>query len=157
MAARNAYPRLLREGDEYRMLLSLALLNALRGRLDVAARIVGFDDAVGARIGENVNVLASLFHERLDPLLAAGCRPTSARVSPRKARRCATTRRSSWRSAIRRSVHGTSGDGRAAAPVTSRVRRCTVTKRLLSSGGHGRLGSTAAISNPDPCKLAILG
>ncbi len=33
VAARNAYPRLLREGDEYRMLLSLALLNAREGRL----------------------------------------------------------------------------------------------------------------------------
>ena len=40
------------------MLLSLALLNALQGRLDVAARIVGFDDAIGTRIGENMNVLA---------------------------------------------------------------------------------------------------
>jgi predicted ATPase/DNA-binding winged helix-turn-helix (wHTH) protein len=71
-AARNAYPRLLREGDEYRMLMSLALLNALRGRPDIAARLVGFDAAVRARAGESVNVFATLFHERLDPLLAAG-------------------------------------------------------------------------------------
>ena len=72
VAARNAYARLLQEGDEYRMLLSLALLNALQGRLDVAARIVGFDDAVQARIGEAVNVLAPIFRARLGPLLAAG-------------------------------------------------------------------------------------
>jgi len=71
-AACNAYPRLLREGDEYRMLMSLALLNALRGRPDIAARLVGFDAAVRARAGESVNVFATLFHERLDPLLAAG-------------------------------------------------------------------------------------
>ena len=70
LAARNAYSRLLQEGDEYRMLLSLALLNALSGRPDVAARIVGFDAAVQARIGENVNVLAPLFDERLEALLA---------------------------------------------------------------------------------------
>jgi predicted ATPase/DNA-binding winged helix-turn-helix (wHTH) protein len=71
-AARNAYSRLLQEGDEYRMLLSLALLNALLGRLDVATRVMGFDDAKQTRIGESVNVLAPLFHQRLDPLLAAG-------------------------------------------------------------------------------------
>ena len=72
VAARNAYARLLHEGDEYRMLLSLALLNALQGRLDVATRIVGFDDAIQVRIGEAVNVLAPIFHARLDPLLVAG-------------------------------------------------------------------------------------
>jgi predicted ATPase/class 3 adenylate cyclase len=72
VAARNAYPRLLHEGDEYRMLLALALLNALSGRLDVAARATGFDDAIQARMGENSDVLAPLLHRRLDPLLAAG-------------------------------------------------------------------------------------
>jgi predicted ATPase/DNA-binding winged helix-turn-helix (wHTH) protein len=72
VAARNAYPRLLREGDEYRMLLSLALLAARDGRLGDAARIVGFDNAIAMRIGESVNVLASFFHEHLDPLLTAG-------------------------------------------------------------------------------------
>jgi len=71
-AARNAYPRLLHEGDQYRMLLPLALLNALHGKLDVAARIVGFDDAVRTRTGENVSPVAPFLHERLDPLLAAG-------------------------------------------------------------------------------------
>jgi predicted ATPase/DNA-binding winged helix-turn-helix (wHTH) protein len=69
-AARNAYPRLLREGDEYRMLLSLALLNAHAGRLDVAMRIVGFDNALGSRIGDAVNILADLYRKELDPLLA---------------------------------------------------------------------------------------
>jgi len=72
VAARNAYPRLLQEGDEYRMLLSLALLNALDGRLDVAARLVGFDDAIDSRVGNNFNVVRTLFHARLYPLLAAG-------------------------------------------------------------------------------------
>jgi predicted ATPase len=87
-AARNAYPRLLREGDEYRMLLSLALLNALHGRLHVAARVVGFDDAVVARIGENANVFASLFHERLDPLLAALPAGERARLAAEGAALC---------------------------------------------------------------------
>ena len=72
VAARNAYRRLLHEGDECRLLLPLALLNALRGRLDVAARVVGFDDAIRARIGENASVDAPLLVGRLDPLLAAG-------------------------------------------------------------------------------------
>ncbi len=72
VAARNAYRRLRHEGDEHRMLLPLALLNALHGRLDVAARVVGFDDAIRASIGENASVDASLLVGRLDPLLAAG-------------------------------------------------------------------------------------
>ena len=72
MAARNAHPRLLHEGDHYRMLLPLALLNALNGRLDVAARVVGFDDAIQTRTGENLSIVAPLLHRRLDPLLAAG-------------------------------------------------------------------------------------
>jgi hypothetical protein len=70
VAARNAYPRLLREGDEYRMLLSLADLNACDGRLDVAMRILGFDGALGARIGDPVNILALLHRRQLDLLLA---------------------------------------------------------------------------------------
>ncbi|MEO8303153.1 MAG: winged helix-turn-helix domain-containing protein [Betaproteobacteria bacterium] len=70
VAARNAYPRLLREGDEFRMLLSLALLNAMQGRPDAAARIAGFADALQARLGDIVSNLAPLIHERLDPLLA---------------------------------------------------------------------------------------
>src|SRR5436190_1816445 len=70
VAARNAYPRLLREGDEHRMLLSLSLLCAMQGRLESAARITGFADALQARVGENFGAFASLFRERLDPLLA---------------------------------------------------------------------------------------
>ncbi len=69
-AARNAYPRLLREGDEHRMLLSLSLLCAMQGRLESAARITGFADALRARVGENFGGFASLFRKRLDPLLA---------------------------------------------------------------------------------------
>jgi len=72
IAARNAYPRLLHEGDQHRMLLPLALLNALHGRLEVAARVVGFDEAIQAHTGENISVVAPLLHGRLDPLLAAG-------------------------------------------------------------------------------------
>ncbi|HET7032561.1 MAG TPA: hypothetical protein VFJ48_05510, partial [Casimicrobiaceae bacterium] len=70
VAARNAYPRLLLEGDEYRLLLSLALLNAREARLDVAMRIVGFDTALGSRIGDAVNIFAPLYRKELDPLLA---------------------------------------------------------------------------------------
>jgi predicted ATPase len=72
VAARNAYPRLSREGDHYRLLLPLALLNALHGRLDAAARVAGFDGAVQARSGENMSIVAPLLHNRLDPLLAGG-------------------------------------------------------------------------------------
>ncbi|HET7097972.1 MAG TPA: winged helix-turn-helix domain-containing protein [Casimicrobiaceae bacterium] len=71
VAARNAYPRLLHEGDEYRLLLSLALLNAREGRLDVAMRIVGFDDALRSRIGDAVNIFAPIYRKELDPLLAS--------------------------------------------------------------------------------------
>ena len=53
------------------MLLSLALLNAMQGRLEAAARIAGFADALQARVGENFGGFASLFRARLDPLLAA--------------------------------------------------------------------------------------
>ncbi len=72
IAARNAYPRLLHEGDQHRMLLPLALLNALHGRLDIAARVLGFDQSIQARTGENMSVVAPLLHGRLDPLLADG-------------------------------------------------------------------------------------
>ena len=71
VAARNAYPRLAREGDHYRLLLPLALLNALHGRPDAAARVAGFDAAVQARSGENASIIAPLLHSRLEPLLAA--------------------------------------------------------------------------------------
>jgi predicted ATPase/DNA-binding winged helix-turn-helix (wHTH) protein len=70
VSGRNAYPRLMGEADEYRMLLSLALLKAREGQLDVAMRIVGFENALGARIGDPVNILAPLHREDLDPLLA---------------------------------------------------------------------------------------
>jgi hypothetical protein len=70
VAARHAYPRLLREGDEYRLLLSLALLNAREGRFDVAMRIVGFDNALGSRLGDAVNILAPIYRKELDPLVA---------------------------------------------------------------------------------------
>ena len=69
--ARNAYVRLLREGDQHRLLLPLALIAALQGRLDAAARIAGFDDAVQVRSGENASILAPLFRARLDSLLTA--------------------------------------------------------------------------------------
>jgi predicted ATPase/DNA-binding winged helix-turn-helix (wHTH) protein len=71
-AAGNAYPRLVHEGDHYRLLLPLALINALAGRLEVAARITGFDDAAQARTGENASIVAEVLHARLDPLLGAG-------------------------------------------------------------------------------------
>ena len=72
VAARNAYPRLSNEGDQHRLLLPLALVNALCGRLDAAARVAGFDGAVRARSGENPSVVAPLLEERLAPLLATG-------------------------------------------------------------------------------------
>jgi tetratricopeptide (TPR) repeat protein len=72
LAARNAYPRLLLEGDHYRMLLPLALVNASHGRLHVAACVAAFDEAVQARTGENASIVAPPLHARLDPLLAAG-------------------------------------------------------------------------------------
>jgi hypothetical protein len=70
-AARNAYVRLLAEGDEYRLIASLALLNALCGRLDIAARLAGFGAAQSSRIGENASVYGAFVHQRLDPLLGA--------------------------------------------------------------------------------------
>jgi tetratricopeptide (TPR) repeat protein len=69
--ARNAYVRLLREGDQHRILLPLALVAALQGRLEAAARIAGFDDAVQVRSGENASIVAPLFRSRLDTLLTA--------------------------------------------------------------------------------------
>ena len=74
-AARDAYPRLAPEGDEYRMLVSLALLAAMQGRAEVAARICGFAEAMQARIGENANMLTPLLAERIEPLLAAALTP----------------------------------------------------------------------------------
>ena len=71
VAARNAYARLLREGDEYRMLLTFALLAAMQGRVEAAARIAGFASAIQTRLRENVGNLVPLIRERLDPLLAS--------------------------------------------------------------------------------------
>ncbi len=71
IAARNAHPRLVGEGDEYRMLLGLALLNAMRERADVAARVAGFANAIHARLGENASIIAPMLQRRLDPLLSA--------------------------------------------------------------------------------------
>jgi hypothetical protein len=70
-AARGAYPRLLSEGDHHRLLRPLALIVALQGRLDAAARIVAFDDSIQLRSGENASLFAPLLGSRLDPLLAA--------------------------------------------------------------------------------------
>jgi predicted ATPase/DNA-binding winged helix-turn-helix (wHTH) protein len=72
VAARHAYSRLLHEGDQYRMLLPLALIGASRGDVEAAARIVGFDNAVRVRTGENASPVAPFLRQRLDPLLAAG-------------------------------------------------------------------------------------
>ncbi len=74
-AARNAYPRLAHEGDQHRLLLPLALVNARYGRLEAAARIAGFDAANQIRTGENANVVTPLLNARLEPLLAAGLAP----------------------------------------------------------------------------------
>ena len=71
VAGRHAYERLLREGDEYRLLQSLALMNALDGKIEIAARLLGFFDALQARSGENDSAEASLVEQRLAPLLAA--------------------------------------------------------------------------------------
>jgi predicted ATPase/DNA-binding winged helix-turn-helix (wHTH) protein len=80
-AARNAYPRLSREGDQYRLLRPLALLNAARGRLDTAARVAGFDAVLEARTGENPNIAAPLLQERLEPLLAGIAADERARLA----------------------------------------------------------------------------
>jgi predicted ATPase/DNA-binding winged helix-turn-helix (wHTH) protein len=75
VAARNAYPRLSHEGDQHRLLLPLAVINALLGRLEAAAHVAGFDAANQARTGENESVAAPLLRGRLELLLAAGLGP----------------------------------------------------------------------------------
>jgi len=72
ISVRNGYFRLRHEGDQHRMLLPLALLDAMLGRLDVAARVMGFDEAMHARTGENVAIWSPLLYLRLDPLLTSG-------------------------------------------------------------------------------------
>ena len=84
---RRSWPRatlmreLSHEGDQHRLLLPLALINASLGRLEVAARVVGFDDAVRTRNGENANVFAPLVGGRLDALLAGLASEERARLS----------------------------------------------------------------------------
>jgi hypothetical protein len=68
VAALNAYPRLLREGDVHRMLLELSLLNAMQGHSEAAVRIAGF---ALAHVGENGSSLVPLIKKRLDRLLVA--------------------------------------------------------------------------------------
>ena len=68
---RRAHTPLLHEGDEYRLLSALALLAALQGRFEAAARVIGFDDANLARTGEVVRPVAALVRARLGPLLDA--------------------------------------------------------------------------------------
>ena len=70
-AARAAYERLITEGDEHRVVLPLALAQALEGRIDVAARIAAFGDAYWIREGEQMRTFEPLLRARLDPLLAA--------------------------------------------------------------------------------------
>jgi predicted ATPase/DNA-binding winged helix-turn-helix (wHTH) protein len=70
-ASRMAFPRLQREGDEFRMLPTLALLAAMRGAPQVAARIASFANAMQARLAENGSTLTPLIAQRLDPLLAS--------------------------------------------------------------------------------------
>ena len=72
VAARHAYPRLSHEGDHHRLLLPLALINALRGRPETAARVAAFEAAHRAHTGENESIVASRFRDRLEPLLSKG-------------------------------------------------------------------------------------
>jgi tetratricopeptide (TPR) repeat protein len=70
-AGRRAHTLLLHEGDEHRLLSSLALLAAMQGRITAAARIIGYDEAYRARTGEVVRPVAALVRAQLDPLLDA--------------------------------------------------------------------------------------
>jgi tetratricopeptide (TPR) repeat protein len=69
---RTAHALLVREADEFRLLLPLALNAALRGRLADAARIIGLVDVVLARTGEVPRPLDVRRRARLDALLNAG-------------------------------------------------------------------------------------
>ena len=73
VAARNAYPRLSHEGDHHRLLLPLALLNALSrtARRGCARRGVRRRHP-GAQWREREHRRATAPYARLDPLLAAG-------------------------------------------------------------------------------------
>jgi len=80
-AAQQAYPRLLSEGDHHRLLRPLALIVALQGRLDAAARIAAFDDSIQLRSGENADVFAPPVGGRLDALLTGLTSEERARLA----------------------------------------------------------------------------
>jgi predicted ATPase/DNA-binding winged helix-turn-helix (wHTH) protein len=71
IAARNAYPRLSQEGDQHRLLLPLALVAALQGKVELAARLAAFDDAREARSGENPSIAAAHLRTPLEARLAS--------------------------------------------------------------------------------------
>jgi hypothetical protein len=71
-AGRTAHALLLREGDEIRVMLPLALCAALQGRLADAARVFGFVDAELRRTGALVEAGRATVRERLRPLLEKG-------------------------------------------------------------------------------------
>jgi hypothetical protein len=68
-AARDAFPRLSHEGDQHRLLLPLALINAMLGRVEAAARIAAFEVARRSQTGENESLVTGMFEARLQPLL----------------------------------------------------------------------------------------
>ena len=70
-AGRSAHRVLLQDGDEHRLLVPLAMIAALQGRLADAARVIGFDDAVHASSGSAVTRLIAQLRALVDPLLAA--------------------------------------------------------------------------------------
>jgi hypothetical protein len=71
-AGRAAYPRLLQEGDEYRLLVPLAVVAAARGRVEAAAQISGFNQAVNARPGAGERMRTRNLNAQLNRLLADG-------------------------------------------------------------------------------------
>jgi hypothetical protein len=75
VAGRIAYALLLREGDEIRVFMPLALCAALGGRLAEAAQIHGFVDAELARTGVLAESGWRRAPEQLDALLSAGLSP----------------------------------------------------------------------------------
>ena len=74
-AGRTAHALLLREGDELRAFTGLALCAALRGRLEDAARIVGYAESVLTRAGVIDNALTTSASETLRRKLNAGLSP----------------------------------------------------------------------------------
>ncbi len=71
-AGRTAYALLLREGDELRVLVPLALCAAMQGRLADAVRILGFAESTRARDGAQPEVYWSSVKDRLHTLVSAG-------------------------------------------------------------------------------------